>query len=151
MANELFASLDDIQAHLPPGKAEIEDADDDLLQVEAFRLIRAKLASTFATSTITTWVSPATTPEIIRTVAGMVIAAKWFAELYAEDSDEDAKYANNLYNQAMALIADIQNGNAPVIDIDDTTVLSGSGLLSSDDFYPNDTVPPKFTMDKEFA
>lgn len=150
MADELFASLDDINAHLPEHKSKIEDADDDLLQVEAYRLIRAKLSSTFATATLNEWVSPATTPGIIRTVAGMVIAAKWYAELYAEDSDTDATYANNLYAQAMGLIEEIRAGLIVITDPAGDPLVD-TAFLSSDDYFPNDSVPPKFTMDKEFA
>lgn len=149
MANELFATLDDINAHLPEHKAQIEDADDDKLQVEAYRLIRAKLSSTFVTATLNAWVSPETTPGIIRTIAGMVIAAKWYAELYAEDSDTDATYANNLYAEAMSLIEEIRAGLIVVTD-DSGTPLTDTSYLSSDDFFPNDDAP-KFTMDKEFA
>lgn len=150
MANELFATLDDINAHLPEHKAQIEDADDDKLQVEAYRLIRAKLTTVFAAATLNLWVSPATTPGIIRTIAGMVIAAKWYAELYAEDSSEDSSYANDLYVQAMNLIEEIRMGLITVTD-DVGEPLADTSYLSSDDFFPNNSVDPKFTMDKEFA
>lgn len=150
MANELFATVDDINAHLPENKAAISDADDDLLQVEAWRLIRAKLSTTFATTTLNTWADPDSTPDIIRTVAGMVIAAKWYAELYAEDSDADATFANNLYLQAMDLLNQIAAGLIVITD-DTGEPLVDTSSLSSDDFYPNDTVPPVFTMGKEFA
>lgn len=116
MANELYATLEDINAHLPPGKAEIEDAEDDLLQVEAFRFIRAKLVGKFATTILALWTDPDNTPEIIRTIAGMFIAAKWYMEIYAEDSDEDAVYATNLWNQMMQLLNDILMNNIIVID-----------------------------------
>jgi hypothetical protein len=150
VANELFATVDDINAHLPENKAAISDADDDLLQVEAWRLIRAKLSTTFATTTLNTWADPDSTPDIIRTVAGMVIAAKWYAELYAEDSDADATFANNLYLQAMDLLNQIAAGLIVITD-DTGEPLVDTSSLSSDDFYPNDTVPPVFTMGKEFA
>jgi len=150
VANELFATVDDINAHLPENKAAISDADDDLLQVEAWRLIRAKLSTTFATTTLNTWADPDSTPDIIRTVAGMVIAAKWYAELYAEDSDADATFANNLYLQAMDLLNQIAAGLIVITD-DTGEPLVDPSSLSSDDFYPNDTVPPVFTMGKEFA
>jgi hypothetical protein len=149
VASELYATLDDINAHLPDHKAKIEDSDDDLLQVEAYRLIRAKLSSTFAAATLNLWVDPETTPGIIRTIAGMVIAAKWYAQLYAEDSDEDAVYANTLYNRAMALIEEIRAGLITITD-DLGTPLADTAFLSSDDFFPNDDAPV-FTMGKEFA
>jgi hypothetical protein len=150
VANELYASVDDINAHLPENKAAISDADDDLLQVEAWRLIRAKLSTTFATATLNTWTDPDSTPGIIRSIAGMVIAAKWYAELYAEDSDADATFANNLYLQAIDLLNQIAAGLIVITD-DDGEPLADTSSLSSDDFYPNDSVPPVFTMGKEFA
>jgi hypothetical protein len=150
VANELYASVDDINAHLPEHKAQISDADDDLLQVEAWRLIRAKLSTTFATATLNAWTDPDATPGIIRTIAGMVIAAKWYAELYAEDSDTDATYANNLYLQAIDLLNQIAAGLIVITD-DAGEPLSDTSSLSSDDYYPNDSVPPVFTMGKEFA
>ena len=149
MANELLASLDDINAHLPEDKAEIEDADDDLLQVEVYRFVRAKLSSAFATATMNTWVDPTTTPEVIRTIAGLLIAAKWYAKLYAEDSTDDARYANWLYNQALDLINGILAGNTAVID-PGGVVITDSGSLGEADFFPNDDAPV-FTMGKEFA
>lgn len=151
MANELYASLDDINAHLPPGKAEIEDADDDLLQVSAFRFIRSKLRGTFATTVLATWLDPATTPIIIREIAGMIIAAKWYAELYAEDSDEEAEYATNLWNQAMAMLLEIIAGSLVVTNpITDEPYPGETGDLTEASFWPNDDAP-KFTMDMEFA
>lgn len=149
MANELYASISDINAHLPIGKAQITDADDDLLQVEAFRLIRARLAGTFATTTLALWTEPDETPELIRTIAGMLIAAKWYAELYAEDSDEDAIYAMNLYNQAMSYLQAIIDGTMTVVDPGGTEIPNTS-LLSDTSFWPNDDAP-KFTMDQELA
>lgn len=150
MANELFASLDDINAHLPEHKAQIEDADDDQLQVEAYRLIRAKLSTAFATTTLNSWTDPDSTPGIIRSIAGMVIAAKWYAELYAEDSDTDQVYANDLYAKAMQLLAEIVAGLIVITDPITDEPLSDTTGLSSDDFFPRDDAP-KFTMDKEFA
>jgi len=149
VANELLASLDDINAHLPSDKAAIEDADDDLLQVEVYRLVRAKLSSAFATTTMNTWVDPASTPEVIRTIAGLVIAAKWYALLYAEDSTDDARYANWLYAQAMDLINGILAGNTAVID-PGGEVINDTGSFGDADFFPNDD-SPAFTMSKEFA
>lgn len=151
MANELYATLDDINMHLPPGKAEIEDAEDDLLQVDAFRFIRSKLIGKFATTILALWIDPNSTPEIIRAIAGRLIASKWYAEIYAEDSDEDAKFAKTLYDEAIAMLMDILSGASIVID--PTTgepYPTDTGQLTDASFYPNDD-NPKFRMDMEFA
>ncbi len=152
MAGELYASLEDINAHLPPGKAEIEDAEDDLLQVDAFRFIRSKLIGTFATTTLALWIDPSSTPEVIRAIAGRLIAAKWYMEIYAEDSDEDARYAQRLYDEAMAMIQEILDGTLIVIDpiTGEPYPEVSTGMLTENSFWPNDD-NPKFTMDMEFA
>lgn len=151
MANELYATIDDINTHLPPGKAEIEDAEDDLLQVDAVRFIRSKLTGTFATTTLALWVDPTTTPEVIRAIAGRLIAAKWYAEIYAEDSDEDARYAQRLYDEAMMMLQQIIDGQLIVTDpVTGDPIEGETGTLTEASFWPNDD-NPKFTMDMEFA
>jgi hypothetical protein len=148
VANELYASLGDINAHLPIGKAQIEDADDDLLQVEAFRFIRARLGGSFAPATMALWTEPDDTPEIIRTIAGLIIAAKWYANLYAEDSLDDSQFAQDLYNQALALIQSIIDGTVTVIGPDGEPIDGSSFGATS--FWPNDDAPV-FTMGMELG
>lgn len=149
MANELYASVADINTHLPIDKAQITDGDDDLLQVDTYRFIRARLAGSFAATVFATWVDPDTTPEVIRSIAGRLIASKWYATLYAEDSMDDAVFAQRLYNEAMGMIDGIITGQVTVVDPGGTTLTTG-GILSEDSFWPNDD-SPKFTMDQEFA
>lgn len=152
MAGELYATIEDINAHLPPGKAEIEDAEDDLLQVDAFRFIRSKLIGTFATTTLALWIDPDSTPEVIRAIAGRLIAAKWYMEIYAEDSDEDAAYAQRLYDEAMSMLQQILDGTITVIDptTEEPYPDVQTGMLTDASFHPSDD-NPKFTMDMEFA
>lgn len=153
MSGELLASIDDINTHLPSDKAQIDDADDDLLQIDAHRTIRALLAGTFTAVQLATWVDPATTPPLIRQVAGLLIAAKWYATLYAEDSIEDSTFAQSLYNEAIGILNGIRDGTLTVIGADGTTIIDTGGTgLSSDDFFPNDSAAgPVFTMDAEFG
>lgn len=152
MAGELYATLEDINTHLPPDKAQIEDAEDDALQVDAFRFIRSKLVGTFATTTLALWLDPASTPEVIRAIAGRLIAAKWYMEIYAEDSDEDAKYAKTLYDEAMMMLQQIVDGLITVIDpvTGEPYPEVQTGMLTESSFWPSDDAP-KFTMDMEFA
>jgi len=152
MAANLYATLDDINAHLPveQGKAQIMDGQDDLLQIDAYRLIRGRLSGTFDITVINTWVNPANTPEQIRQIAGKIIAAKWYALLVAEDEADGSLFAQNLYNEAIAALNDIRNGTMTVIGIDGAE-LENSALIESS-FWPNDTSPPpSFTVEENWA
>src|SRR5580765_7490809 len=108
MASELLASLEDINTHLPGDKAKMVDSDDDLLQIDASRYIKSLLAGYFSSAVLTSWNSPVNTPETIRGVAGRVIAAKYYATLYAEDIPTVSEYAQQLYNEANAMIDGIR-------------------------------------------
>jgi len=99
MASELLASLEDINTHLPSDKARMQDSDDDSLQIDVFRYVRALLAGFFPVTTLSGWNTPANTPEIIRGVAGRIIAAKWYATLYSEDIEGASEYAQALYKR----------------------------------------------------
>ena len=152
MAANLYATLDDINAHLPveQGKAQISDSEDDLLQIDAYRLIRGRLSGTFDLTIINAWVSPVTTPEQIRQIAGKLIAAKWYALLVAEDEPDGSLFAQNLYNEAIAELNDIRNGTLTVIGVDGEE-LENSALIESS-FWPNDTSPdPSFTIEETWA
>jgi hypothetical protein len=152
MAANLYATLDDINAHLPveQGKAQIRDSEDDLLQIDAYRLIRGRLSGTFDLTIINAWVNPATTPEQIRQIAGKIIAAKWYALLVAEDEPDGSTFAQNLYNEAIAALNDIRNGTLTVIGVDGNE-LENSALIESS-FWPNDTSPdPSFTIEETWA
>lgn len=149
MAN-LYASLDDISVHLPADKLVIQDGQDDLLQIDAYRLIRARLTGTYTSTVINSWVSPATTPELIREVAGKLIAAKFYAEAVAEDEADGSRYAQDLYNEAIAMLNDIRNGVLGVIGLTGEE-LENSNILQTS-FWPNDTtVEPSFTVEDSWG
>lgn len=146
---EILANLDDINTHLPTDKIEADDANTELYQVDAARFVRAMLAGTFTPVTLAGWDTPAHTPDLIRGIAGRLIAAKYFATRYAEDSDV-SEFATGLYNAAMAYLNGIKSGTYVVVDANDV-VIAVSGLsLSTDDFWPNDSTSPGpvFTMER---
>lgn len=136
-----FASLKDVNTHLPDDKAQALDADIPELGIDADRLIRARLAGIINVSTILTWVSPATTPEIIREISGMLIAAKFYAKLVAEDEADGSAFAQELYDRAIAMLDEIREGLLVIIGVDDieidTSAIEGS-------FWPNDTTQAPF-------
>lgn len=148
MAAEILASLEDINTHLPSDKAKMLDSDDDSLQIDAARYVRSLLAGIYSTTTLQGWNAPANTPELIRGIAGRIIAAKHYATLYSEDVDTVSAYAQSLYDQANQMIDAIRSGSMVVLDSNDNPIPTESGVsLESDDFWPNDITPgPYFAM-----
>ena len=138
-----YANLEDVNTHLPADKAQASDTDIVNLNVDAQRTIRARLASVFdLDSVINLWVNPTTTPEAIRQIAGKLIAAKFYANLVAEDDANGSKFAQDLYNEAIQEINDIRNGDTVVVGVDGNEI--ASDVLSETSFYPNDTTQPPF-------
>jgi len=146
--NEILASIDDINTHLPDDKAKMEDSEDDLLQIDTARYVRSLLAGLFSPATLLSWDTPSHTPDLIRGVAGRIIAAKYYATLYSEDVDGLSAYAQSLYNDANMIIDGIRTGSMIVLDTNDNPIpLENSVSLESIDFWPNDTtVGPMFSI-----
>lgn len=141
----MYASLADINTHLPADKAQISVGEDDNLQIDAQRLIRSRLAGTFTNAIIALWVDPENTPEMLRQIAGKLIAAKFYANLVAEDDAAGSVFAQNLYNEAIASLNDIRSGVVIVVDDDGLPIDTSS--LSQTSFWPNATTQePSFTV-----
>lgn len=139
-----FASLKDVNKHLPDDKYFAQDADIVDPGIYADRLIRARLGGLIDTDIIELWVDPSTTPEIIREISGLLVAAKLYGEASAEDEADGSAYAQSLYDQAIGMLDEIREGLMVIIGVDDlpvdTSVIEGS-------FWPNDTTqPPSFTV-----
>lgn len=148
---QILADLDDINTHLPEDKIEADDDNTDKDQIDAARFVRAMLAGFVPTITLTSWADPGSTPELIRGIAGRLIAAKYYARRYAEDSDV-SEYAQGLYNEAVTSINEIRSGQMILLDEDGNEIVLAGTSLSEDDFWPNDSTPaPKFTMDQTFS
>lgn len=148
---EILADLDDINTHLPEDKLQASDEKTDKLQIDAARMIRAMLAGFVPTATLVAWVEPADTPEIIRGIAGKLIASKYYSIRYAEDSDASV-YAQSLYIEAISDINKIREGTLLILDDDGEEITITGVNLEVDDFWPNDSSePPKFTMGQVFS
>lgn len=136
-----FASLKDVNKHLPDDKYYAQDADIVDPGIYADRLIRSRLGGIVDTDIIALWVSPDTTPEIIREVSGLLVAAKLYGEAAAEDEADGSAYAQSLYDEAIRILDEIREGISVIIGVDeipiDTTSIDGS-------FWPNDTTQPSF-------
>lgn len=140
-----YASLEDINVHLPEDKLEVDDARYAPLELDAERIVRGNLAGFVAPATIAAWADPGTTPEIVRAIAGRLVAAFYYKQRYSEDSLEVPQYAQDKYDEAIMLLMQIRSGTIVIPDVD----VSGADRLTSDMFWPNDTTSPTpiFTMD----
>lgn len=149
-----FATLDDVNMHLPTDKLEMTAAKLNLMGVDAERIIRGYLAKVYTGVTIAGWTDPTEAdptvvgyvPELIKSIAGRFIAAFYYRERYSEDSLDDPQYAQNKYNEAMALLMQIVTGDTILWDVVEQPESDKS--FSSADFFPNDSdVGPMFSVD----
>jgi hypothetical protein len=146
---QLLASIEDVNTFLPPN-VQISDSSPQL-QVDAQRLINSQLVTVFPPATLSGWTDPAHTPEIIRAIAGRLIASKYYALLISREvPDETPGYALDLYNEAIALLAMIKSGQIEVIGPDGNPIPGNeTDLDASLDVYPNDD-NPMFTIERAF-
>lgn len=150
----MYATLDDVNMHLPTDKLEMSTPELTLFDVDAGRIIRGYLAGVYLPATIAGWTDPTETdpttvgyvPELIRAIAGRFIAAFWYKERYSEDSLEVPQYAQDKYNEAMAMLQGLVLGTLGLVDVAESPVSTSE--LTADDFTPNDaTVGPFFSME----
>lgn len=152
MANQILADLEDVNGFLPD-LIEMNDGSDRQYQIDAQRVIKSQLAGMFTPLVLTGWDTPAHTPELIRGIAGRLIAAKFYSIQFSQETTEVPRFAQNLYNEAISMLADIKRGTLIVVDSNNEPIDSGGTLdLSSDDLFPNDAATgPVFTMAQEFG
>jgi hypothetical protein len=145
----MYASLEDITAWLRDDKVKVSDANSKQPNIDAGRIIRARLSGVFVPAVLNTWDSPATTPELIRSIAGRLAAAYLYRSLFSAESDEVSVYAQQLWNEAMMVINDIREGDTTVVDADNNPIdTTGSNLLS---FFPNNSTQPLFSVNDVFS
>jgi len=145
-----YAALSDVNVHLPADKLQAQDAEIPELNVDVQRLIRARLAGTFDSDIIDLWTTPGLTPELIRGIAGKLVAAKFYAKLVAEDEADGSLFAQQLYNEAIAELNEIRNGMVTVIDVVGNEISNDN--LTTASFWPNNTTdPPSFSIGEVWA
>jgi len=143
-----FVSDADVQIHLPVDKLNVGEIPDDLAEAKLYaeRIIRGYLAGVFEAATLALWTDPTSTPGQIRLIGGLLSAAKIYRTRYSEDSLDDPEFAQFMYNEAMAMLMLVINGQIVLDDVDDTGT-----QFDNTYFFPNDTTDdPKFTMDSVF-
>ena len=118
------------------------------------RIIRGYLAGHIPGEEIATWQTPVSTPELIRDIAGRLVAAFRYRKLYSEDVNEISPYAQNLYTEAINMLNMIVSGELTIVSLVDEELVDlerGAGL-SRMHFYPTDDQVDerKFGMDLTF-
>lgn len=152
-----YASIEDVNANLDESKVLITEDDDEPEQDSAERIIRGYLSGYVEPLEIASWVTPGNTPELIREVAGKLVAAFRYRKLYSEDVNEVSPYAQQLYDEAIGMLNSIKAGSLSIISLtDDEIVDVQSAGLTQDMYYPRDKQDSetgkgrKFTMDLNF-
>lgn len=144
-----LCTLDDINVFLPEDKLGVLNADDDALQLDAERIIKGTMSGTFSAATIALWTTPVTTPNLLRAIAGRLIAALVYARAFSSEVDAVPEYAQKLYDEAMSMMASVISGDITLVDVvEETTV---GERLTDANFYPTENAPgPFFTMTQAF-
>lgn len=141
-----LASLEDINTHLPSDKFKATDGNPEitLFQIDVETVIKGYLSSVFTQAALLLWASPATTPKYIRSVAGRLIAAFYYAKKVSEDlPDWDRTYPQRLYDEAMKMLEDVRTGDVILVEVGEEV-----GTAFDDSFFwPRKDSVPKFTMD----
>jgi hypothetical protein len=148
---EILASIDDINANLPSidnvPVVEATSENADLIQVSVARVVRGYLSSAVDGATLMSWVDPDSTPDIVREVAAMLIAAQVYFNFAARTSLtlEDTNFAQKLYDKAILILDKILAGL--IIIGDEVPVVTEA--MTADDFWPVDDTDRAFTMSME--
>lgn len=148
-----LAELDDINVHLPDDKIKLQDADDDARQLDAERVVKARLSGTFSPVTLASWSTPNDTPSIIREVAGKLMAAMHYAKKFSSEVVGVPEYAQWLYDQAMETLDGIVLGTIviPPDELPPDESPDAGQHLTSDMFWPNaETGGPRFGRNDVF-
>jgi hypothetical protein len=109
-----------------PSMAEL----DGNLALSLQEVLIGQLSSTFNTAL---WVSPATTPSLIKKILGMQYTASAFERMYADDNDI-SNYGTRLLQQADKLIQGLIAGNITLTDLSDTDVVAAG--IGQPAFFP---------------
>ena len=134
-----LATFEDANNWLDRNKLQFTDVIDATPEAtEADRIVRSMLRSSFPDD-VDKWDATPTgaqtaTPEAIRSVAGMLMAAYRYAKIYSEETLLENSYAARLESKAMEYLTKIAEG---IIDIG--VIISPGVDFGSADFYPNDS------------
>lgn len=141
---EIMASLDDINANLDGSIVSADSNNTALIQVSVARVVRGYLSRVVSAATMAAWTTPENTPDIVREAAAKLIAAQLYFNEMSKTSTviEPTHYAQKLYDEAMALLNQIIEGDIIIPDIVVTPIESLTDL----DYFPVDDTDRAFSM-----
>lgn len=155
-----LAAVKDINVHLPKDKLTVLNADDNDLQIDVERIIKARLSGTFSPTTLSSWTlpgdefPPATVPHIIQEVAGKLMAAFLYARVFSSEVAGLPEYAQWLYDQAMFTLDNIVLGEivVPPDELPGGEVVDTGSRLTREMFWPNNdtSVSGRFKITDRF-
>jgi hypothetical protein len=119
----------DAQAWTEQTKLTVSALDSNLLGQVQTQVLSA-VASSYDVST---WVSPATTPAMIKKIIAMEYVSWLYNRTYSEDEDNTNSYANKLMAMAEAALSEIIAGTLDLLEVPNTS--TGPGTPA---FYPTD-------------
>ena len=147
--------VDDVQPWLEVSKLRLDSSDKLLEEPFQSEVVRSRLAS--CDIGVATWADADTTPALVKSIIGMLVAAQKYNTYYSETEEAAGNpYANKLEDRAQMLLVGICAGTIDLLDISDDPASSGFGGPL---FYPDDTVGAleenkeeavRFTMGKIF-
>ena len=120
----------DTQAWTDNTKLTINELEDELIeQVES--MVLGQIGRAYD---ISTWVTPLTTPTLVRKIIAMIYVADIYDRTYSEDGEVSSPWSAYLREQAMILIAGIVDATIVLIDLP----AEQTPPSSSASFYPTD-------------
>lgn len=133
-------TVEEVRGWVETTKLNIQDLDLDFLpQLETEVL--AQLGTVYD---VTTWVSPSTTPDLVRVLLTKMYAAWMYDRAYSENQAETNPYAAMLKANAQELLRGL---------IDGTIEIPGVSALSNPNpsFYPDELAcGPEFSINQTF-
>lgn len=142
-------TTDDVQAWFTDDRLLLDQTDDLPEEPNVSREVTAKCSTRYDVST---WISSATTPLLIRSVISARVAAIRYRKHYA-DQLEELTYSDWLDEWYMMTLDGIINGTIPLTDVPADELLIAQEAASTE-FFPTDLSsveePAKFNMAMEF-
>jgi hypothetical protein len=146
----MYAETTDVNRWLDGDVLQVTSGDYVSEEDSAERIIRGYLTGKVDGATMNGWTTPSSTPEMIREIAGQLVAAFRYRKMYSEDSGAvDTSYGQLLYNEAMMKLNSVVQGDVDLVGVDPTLV-TAEHELTQGNFYPDDTTQGT-TQDRRFS
>src|SRR5438477_4732231 len=127
-----YASTDDVNRWLDGDSIVVTSTDYLSEEDSAERIIRGALTGKVDGTTMNSWIDPLDTPEIVREIAGKLVAAFRYRKMLSADAtDVEKTYGQLLYNEAMSTLNDVVEGKIVLVGIDPALVTSEGELLAN--------------------